>query len=143
MCGVLNERSGIVNIGIEGMMLTAAFVGFMVAIVVDEAIPDAQARDLRVHARLTRRRARGDRGGMLVSVLHAWLSISVRADQIISGTVINIAIAGLTSYLNRLIRPSGAPGRSRHSTRPKRSSTCRSSAGSSTCSCRRVRSRCP
>ena len=48
--------------------------------------------------------------GMLVSVLHAWLSISVRADQIISGTVINIIALGLTSYLNRLIRPSGSAG---------------------------------
>ena len=38
---------------------------------------------------------------MLVSVLHAWLSISVRADQIISGTVINIIALGLTGYLNR------------------------------------------
>ena len=41
--------------------------------------------------------------GMLVSLLHAWLSISIRADQIISGTIINILALGLTSYLNRLI----------------------------------------
>ncbi len=40
---------------------------------------------------------------MLVSTLHAWLSISIRADQIISGTIINIAAFGLTGYLNRLI----------------------------------------
>src|SRR4026208_1618842 len=39
LCGVMNERSGIVNIGIEGMMLTAAFVGFMAAVVVNEAMP--------------------------------------------------------------------------------------------------------
>jgi len=41
--------------------------------------------------------------GMLVSLLHAWLSISIRADQIISGTIINILALGLTGYLNRLI----------------------------------------
>ena len=41
--------------------------------------------------------------GMLVSLLHAWLSISIRADQIISGTIINILAFGLTAYLNRLI----------------------------------------
>ena len=40
---------------------------------------------------------------MLVSALHAWLSISIRADQIISGTIINILAFGLTGYLNRLI----------------------------------------
>ena len=48
--------------------------------------------------------------GMLVSLLHAWLSISVRADQIISGTVINIIALGLTGYLNRLIQPGGSAG---------------------------------
>ena len=37
--------------------------------------------------------------GMLISLLHAWLSITVRADQIISGTIINIFAAGLTTYL--------------------------------------------
>ena len=39
LCGVMNERSGIVNIGIEGMMLTSAFVGFMAAVVVSDAMP--------------------------------------------------------------------------------------------------------
>src|SRR6185369_1666966 len=89
LCGVMNERSGVVNIGIEGMMLTAAFVGFMAAVVVDDAMPDAQpsaifgatpALLVGVLAAII--------AGMLVSSLHAWLSISARADQIISGTVI-------------------------------------------------------
>ncbi len=48
--------------------------------------------------------------GMLVSALHAWLSVSLRADQIISGTVINIIALGLTGYLNRLIKPQGSAG---------------------------------
>ena len=37
---------------------------------------------------------------VLVSLLHAWLSITLRADQIISGTIINIAAFGVTGYLN-------------------------------------------
>jgi simple sugar transport system permease protein len=41
--------------------------------------------------------------GLLFSAIHAWLSISVRADQIISGTIINIVALGVTSYLNILI----------------------------------------
>jgi simple sugar transport system permease protein len=111
LCGVMNERSGIVNIGIEGMMLTCAFVGFMAAVVVDQAMPDAKpsfifgatpALVIGVLAAIL--------AGMLVSALHAWLSISVRADQIISGTVINIMAIGLTGYLNRLIKPSGSAG---------------------------------
>jgi len=40
---------------------------------------------------------------LLISLLHAWLSISLRADQIISGTIINIAAFGVTGYLNTLI----------------------------------------
>ena len=103
----MNERTGVVNIGIEGMMLTAAFVG--------------------CYGR--RRRERRDAGdaepsaffgatpallvgvlaaigaGMLVSLFHAWLSISVRADQIIGGTIINIVALGLTGYLNRTHPP--------------------------------------
>ena len=95
----------------RGMMLTAAFVGFMVAIVVDEAMPDAQPSAIFGFTPALLVGVLAAIGaGMLVSVLHAWLSISVSADQIISGTVINIIALGLTGYLNRLIRPSGSAG---------------------------------
>jgi simple sugar transport system permease protein len=111
MCGVMNERSGIVNIGIEGMMLTAAFVGFMAAVVVHESGPPATptavfgftpALLVGVAAAIV--------AGMAVSLLHAWMCISVRADQIISGTVINIIALGLTSYINRLVSVGGSAG---------------------------------
>ena len=104
LCGIMNERSGIVNIGIEGMMLSAAFTGFLAAGLVAQAIGSGTPSPVFgltvpiaigvVVAVLT---------GMLVSLLHAWLSISIRADQIISGTIINILAFGLTGYLNRLI----------------------------------------
>ncbi|MDQ3128201.1 MAG: ABC transporter permease [Chloroflexota bacterium] len=110
LCGVLNERSGIVNIGIEGMMLTAAFVGFMAAVVVSDAMPAAEAGIFGFTPALVVGVLAAIGAGMLVSLLHAWLSISVRADQIISGTVINIIALGLTGYLNRLIQPSGSAG---------------------------------
>ena len=42
--------------------------------------------------------------------MHAWLSISVRADQIISGTIINIAAFGITGYLNTLLGQELADG---------------------------------
>jgi general nucleoside transport system permease protein len=110
LCGVMCERSGIVNIGIEGMMLASAFVGFMAAMVVSEAMPGAQAGFLGFTPALVIGVLAAVGAGMLVSLLHAWLSISVRADQIISGTVINIIALGLTGYLNRLIKPSGSAG---------------------------------
>jgi general nucleoside transport system permease protein len=110
LCGVMNERSGIVNIGIEGMMLTAAFVGFMAAMVVHEAMPADRGAFLGATPALIIGVLAAIGAGMLVSLLHAWLSISVRADQIISGTVINITALGLTGYLNRLIKPGGSAG---------------------------------
>jgi simple sugar transport system permease protein len=110
LCGVMNERSGIVNIGIEGMMLTSAFVGFMAAVVVNEAMPGTPGGPFGVTPALIVGVLAAIGSGMLVSALHAWLCISVRADQIISGTVINIIAIGLTGYLNRLIRPSGSAG---------------------------------
>ncbi|HEV7809249.1 MAG TPA: ABC transporter permease, partial [Candidatus Limnocylindrales bacterium] len=110
LCGVMNERSGVVNIGIEGMMLTAAFVGFMAAMLVDQAMPGAAAGFFGFTPALVVGVLAAIAAGMLVSLLHAWLSISVRADQIISGTVINITALGLTGYLNRLIKPAGSAG---------------------------------
>jgi simple sugar transport system permease protein len=111
LCGVMNERSGVVNIGIEGMMLTSAFVGFMAALIVAESGPPAEpsaffgatpALVIGVIAAVA--------AGMLVSLLHAWMSVTVRADQIISGTVINIIALGLTGYINRLVKPTGSAG---------------------------------
>lgn len=111
LCGVMNERSGVVNIGIEGMMLTAAFVGFMVAMVVDDAMPgELPGAFFGATPALLMGVGAAILAGMLVSGLHAWLSVSLRADQIISGTVINIIALGLTGYLNRLIKPQGSAG---------------------------------
>jgi general nucleoside transport system permease protein len=111
LCGVMNERSGVVNIGIEGMMLMSAFVGFMAALVVHEAMgPSQPAALFGITPALLVGVLAAMLAGVLISVLHAWLSISVRADQIISGTIINIIALGLTGYLNRLIKPTGSAG---------------------------------
>jgi simple sugar transport system permease protein len=102
LCGVMNERSGIVNIGIEGMMLTAAFVGFVVGAAAVAFIP-AEPGFLGITPALVLALIGAVAAAMLLSALHAWLSITVRADQIISGTIINIIAIGLTGYLNRLV----------------------------------------
>ena len=111
LCGVMNERSGVVNIGIEGMMLLAAFVGFMAAVSSVQCLPDAEpSAFFGVTPALLVGVLAAIGAGMLVPLLHAWLSISMRADQIISGTIINIIALGLTSYLNRLIKPCDSAG---------------------------------
>ena len=104
LCGIMNERSGVVNIGIEGMMLSSAFSAFLAAALVAQAIgPTTPSPVFGVTVPLLVGVVAAIATGMLVSALHAWLSISVRADQIISGTIINILAFGLTGYLNRLI----------------------------------------
>ena len=110
LCGVLNERSGVVNIGIEGMMLFAAYIAFMTALLVHQSFPAEPSPVFGVTPALLMGVLAALVAGMLISVLHAWLSISVRADQIISGTIINITALGLTSYLNRLIKPFDSAG---------------------------------
>ena len=103
LCGVLNERSGVVNIGIEGTMLTSAFTGYLVGFALHDAIGSGPAIALGIIAAVIT--------GAIIGLLHAWLSVTVRTDQIIAGTIINIAAFGVTGYLNRLIiSPSGKGG---------------------------------
>ena len=111
LCGVMCERSGVVNIGIEGTMLVRAFTGWAVGVAAVGILRSRRpAGHLRRHACPDRRARRGGALAVVISALHAWLSISVRADQIISGTIINIAAFGVTGYLNRLIATSSPTG---------------------------------
>ena len=110
LCGVMNERSGVVNIGIEGMMLFAAYIAFMTALFVHQSFPAEPSSFFGITPALVTGVVSAVAAGVLISLLHAWLSITIRADQIISGTIINITALGLTSYLNRLIKPFDSAG---------------------------------
>ncbi|MGD0863361.1 MAG: ABC transporter permease [Candidatus Limnocylindrales bacterium] len=104
LCGVMCERSGVVNIGIEGIMLTAAFVGWMVGVGASAALGVGTPLPFfGVTLPLLLGLAAAILVGMAVALLHAWLAISVKVDQIISGTIINIGAAGITGYLYTLI----------------------------------------
>jgi len=103
LCGVINERSGVVNIGIEGIMLMAAFFGYLTGFALHDSIGSGPALGLGIIVAVL--------VGALLGLVHAWLTVSVRADQIIAGTMMNIAAFGITGYLNRLIiSPSGRGG---------------------------------
>ena len=82
--GVFSERSGVVNIGLEGMMLTGAFFGiwasawsgtWVVALLVAMA------------------------AGALMAAVHAFFAVHLRADQIVTGTAINFLALGVTGYV--------------------------------------------
>jgi ABC-type uncharacterized transport system permease subunit len=111
LCAVMCERSGVVNIGIEGTMLASAFVGWIVGVAVVGQVGGTPTAIFGITPALLVALSAAVVTGLLISLLHAWLSITVKADQIISGTIINIAAFGTTGYLNALIArtsPTGA-----------------------------------
>jgi len=81
--GIFSERSGIVNIGIEGMMLMGAFWGIWGADKTGSWITGVLI---------------GMASGGLIALVHAFFSIHLRADQIISGTAIYFLSLGITGY---------------------------------------------
>lgn len=106
LCGVICERSGVVNIGIEGTMLTAAFAGWITGIAAVGILGEGTPGPLGITLPLLIALVGAVLSAMLISLLHAWLSISLRVDQIISGTIINILAFGITGYLNNVIAAS-------------------------------------
>lgn len=100
-CGVMCERAGVVDIGIEGKMLMAAMVAYAVNLFGFQLLKDAMgpvaagnlSRWLALLACML--------SALLLAGLHAVVSIRFKADQIISGTVINILAVGVTGYIYR------------------------------------------
>ncbi len=93
--GVVSERSGVVNIALEGCMLVGAFFGVFAA---DKSGSLAVALAVALLA------------GVALAALHAVAAITFQADQIVSGMALNILALGLTSYLDyQLYSSTGTP----------------------------------
>jgi len=84
MAGIFSERSGIIDIGLEGKMLAAAFAAGAMAFVSGSAWIGLLA---------------GISISMLASLIHAFACVTHRGDQVISGLAINILASGLTVVL--------------------------------------------
>jgi simple sugar transport system permease protein len=82
--GMFSERSGVVNVGLEGMMLMGAFFGILAADKLDSWFFGLVI---------------GILSGGAMGLLHAIWSVHLRADQIISGFAINFLALGITGYL--------------------------------------------
>ena len=82
--GLFSERSGVINIALEGMLLTGAFFAVLGADVTGSWFLGVLV---------------GMAAGGLMALIHAVFSVSLRADQIVSGTALNFLAFGLTTYL--------------------------------------------
>lgn len=105
MAGIWCERSGVVNIAIEGMMIFSACIGFTAVFLLSPTFPPDQFNLLLFIGVVV-----SILSGGLIALLHAWLSITFSTDQIVSGTVINILALGSTSFIRREVLLSSTGG---------------------------------
>jgi general nucleoside transport system permease protein len=91
LAGVLCERSGVVNVAIEGQLLAGAFGGALVGTIAASAWVGLIG---------------GILGGVLISALLAWFSIRYLVDQVVLGVVLNLLALGLTGFIyEQVMRP--------------------------------------
>ncbi len=90
--GLFSERSGVINIGLEGLLLTGAFVSAATSILTGNVGVAILCAIL---------------AGAILGLIHAYLCVTLEVNQIVSGLAINLATAGLTAYGSRLLFKTG------------------------------------
>ncbi|WLR43486.1 ABC transporter permease [Bacillus carboniphilus] len=100
--GVFSERSGVVNIGLEGLMVVGAFVSIVFNLTFADTFGNLTPWLAILAAMVV---------GALFSLFHAVASISFRADQVVSGVALNFLAVGLTLFLVKLLYDKGQTDR--------------------------------
>jgi len=86
--GFLSERSGVIQIGLEGLMLTGAFTGALVAHFAASSWMGWGAAFI---------------AGLAVAAVYAFFVIELEADQIVAGTALNLTMAGLIPFISKIV----------------------------------------
>lgn len=94
--GMFSERSGVINIALEGIMILGAFTGILFISTFQGALP---GQPILLAAILVSAAT-----GVLVSLTHAYASINMKANQVISGTAINMFAPAVAIYIARMLR---------------------------------------
>lgn len=91
---IITERAGILNLGVEGMMIMGAVSAFAAAVYSESAWAGVLVAMV---------------VGGLLAALHAFLTITLRADQVVSGLALTLFGGGLASFVGQRLGPGGAP----------------------------------
>ena len=94
--GMFSERSGVINIALEGIMILGAFTSILFISMFQERL---SGQLILILALLVAAAT-----GIVVSLLHAYASINMSADQVISGTAINMLAPAFAIFVARMIR---------------------------------------
>jgi simple sugar transport system permease protein len=97
--GMFSERSGVTNIALEGIMVMGGFTGIYFINQMQSGMSGQLLLLLAVIMAIA--------GGVVFSLLHAYASVNLKADQVISGTALNMFAPAFVIYLARMIQPSG------------------------------------
>ncbi len=97
--GMFSERSGVVNIALEGIMVAGAFTSILMINALQAGMSGQGLLLLAILVAVVT--------GALFSLLHASAAISLRSDQTISGTALNMIAPASAIYLARMIQPNG------------------------------------
>lgn len=100
--GMFSERSGVVNIALEGIMVVGGFCGIFFVNLVQKSSWALSGQWLFLLAGCVSMVA-----GMLYSLLHAYAAINLKANQTISGTALNMAAPALAIYIARMVQENG------------------------------------
>jgi len=96
LAGMFSERSGVTNIALDGMMIIGAFFGIVCLKEIQSSLHSQWALIISLLV--------GGFAGLLFAAAHAYASVNLKADQVISGTALNIFAPAFAIYIARVIQ---------------------------------------